>query len=41
MAAGCVIFQSMVSDRTFVPLKGTSSECLKKQDVSLGLKLLT
>ena len=39
MAVGCVIFQSMVSDWTFVPLKGTSSECLKKQDV--GLKLLT
>ena len=41
MASGCVTFQSMVSDRTCVPLKGTSSVCLKKQHVSLALKLFT
>ena len=39
MAASGVIFQSTFPDLTFVSVKATSNECLKKQDVSLGLKL--
>lgn len=39
MTADCVIFRSISPHLPFMSLKATSRECLKKQGVSLGLKV--